>query len=1060
MSSITLYKASAGSGKTYQITAELLKIIIPRPEAFKHILAVTFTNKATAEMKERLITELHSLFNHSESGHLSSLQRATGLSAVEISTNAGKALKQILNNYSALQITTLDSFFQSIIRQLVYELGISAHNRIEVKSEGIINQAIENLLLSANDNAELMNYLAELTLSEVRDGRSWDLRKSLKLLGYESVKEHFRLQYDPHPHLFDRGHIRTYQDSLSSIIRGFEEKVSRFGHRGIEIIENQGLSIDDFYQKKKGPAGYFEKLAGLTSFEPGTFVMNALEQADNWCGKKHPRRMLIANLAETKLMPLLNEALDFILPNLQNYYTAKEVMINLFRTGLVRDIRQEMLNELAEQNIFLLSEGGYLLKSLMTGTDSPFLYEKSGNWFNHIFIDEFQDTSLIQYQNLRPLMLEAVSRGNTCVLVGDAKQSIYRWRNSDWNIFVRQVAEDFANWNPSEVILPYNWRSAESIVWFNNALYATAPRQMGFNSPGNANPNEPDRLENLRGIYAGASQKVSPQNLTNPGRVDLWFVNKGAVQETDEYIQEYLYRTLSEYQAYGISAGRTAILVRRRDQSSRVAQALQNLQQQYPQQFNFQFKASDSFPMMKSSVIRLLISALNIICTPTELLHHESFRLELAERENWMDEDIANTLQELENNHSALCRKPLYELCDHLIRWLRLEDETDQVYLLSFLQQVYNFSQNRVATLSGFLRWWQEEQDNLTLESAGESDAIRILTIHQSKGLEFDAVIIPFCSWRFEPGSRNAPLLWCQSAVAPFNNVSANAVKYGKKLTDTYFQDDYLTEKANLYTDAINLLYVATTRAREALSVLAEKPAIKADGTLSVSNVGHLIYTSIDQGLDRMQMTEETEVFIRYATGNILKKMPEKSGEPLSDSMKSNFLPGRKTPLQLRVKYQLAEKESSSWHLTRFGNTMHQLVSQIAFPQSTPETIINKAVASGTVPADEREKFYRALIQLTSNPQLSKWFNAPGAVLSELDILFPGKGNLRPDRIFFEGSKAEIIDFKFGHSRPASHREQLAVYCQTLTLMGYTAEGYLYYFTGNELLKIDVPGSP
>lgn len=1059
MSCLTLYKASAGSGKTYQITAELLKIIIPRPESFKHILAVTFTNKATAEMKERLINELHNIYKGAHSDHLTRLQQSTGLSISEISANAGKALKQILNNYSALQITTLDSFFQSIIRQLVYELGISHHSRIEVKSEGIINQAIENLLLSANDNAELMRYLVELTLSEVREGRSWDLRKSLKLLGYESIKEHFRLRYDPQPHLFDREHVRAYQDSLVSIIREFEVKVRQFGQKGIATIQNNGLCVDDFYQKKRGPAGYLQKLCELKSIEPGTYVLNALDHSDNWCNKKHPRRSLIVELSETELMPLLHEAIAYITPNLRKYNTATEVMKSLFRTGLVRDIRNEMLKELNEQNIFLLSEGGYLLKALMTDNDSPFLYEKAGNWFNHIFVDEFQDTSLIQYQNLRPLMLETVSRGNSCILVGDAKQSIYRWRNSDWNIFVRQVAADFANWNPAEVILPYNWRSAENIVWFNNTLYSLAPGLVGSKAARDEVPDGDDKFGNLRAIYTDATQNVSPANLLNPGSIGLWFLKKSSEQDFSLCLEDFLFQTLTEYQARGISAGRTAILVRRRTEAGMTAQALQKLQQLYPQQFNFHFRASDSFPMMGSSTIRLLISSLQFINSPTELLYRESLRVELLDREQWTDEDIFFLLKELENARTDLCRKPLYELCDHIIRNLRLEDETDQVYLLSFLQHIYDFAQNRVATLSGFLAWWEEEQYNLNLEAAGESDAIRILTIHQSKGLEFDAVLIPFCTWRFEPGGKNAPLLWCQSQVSPFDEVSVNAVKYSKRLSDTFFQDDYFTEKANQYTDALNLLYVATTRARQALSVLAEQPAIKNDGSLSLTNTGHLIYACLENGLNRMILAEENDVFVRYIVGSILPN-PESSQGIVHDTIKANFLPGRNTPLQLRVNYRLTEKESSSWQLARFGNTMHYLVSQIALPLSTPKSILNKAIANGTIPASESQIYLDALKQLMENPQLSQWFTASGNILSEQDILIPGKGNLRPDRLYFENSKAAIIDFKFGNSRPDAHREQIKEYCQILEQMGYTAEGYLYYFTNDELLKINVAGNP
>lgn len=546
MSGITIIKASAGSGKTYRITSEFLKLIIPRPEAYRHILAVTFTNKATAEMKARLLTELHALSKGEPSGHLETIRATTSFSDEKISRQATIALRGILHRYSDLQITTLDSFFQSIIRQLVYELGITGYNRIEVQNDEIIHPAIENLLTASSSDAELLNYLSGLTLAEIRDGKGWDLRKSLYNLANESTKEQFRAHYDAHPQLFDREHILGFGELIRTLIEEFETHLSGLGREGQKVIHSAGLTTDDFVQKNRGPAGFFSHLANRKSFRPNAYTLRAVNQPNQWYSKQHPRKQLIETLADTSLIPLLNKILAFSDAHGKDYNTAKVIQKGLAVTGLINDIRQFITQEYRSQNVFLLSEGGYLLKSLIRETDSPFIYEKTGNWYKNLFIDEFQDTSGIQYENLKPLMLEAVSQGNSCILVGDAKQSIYRWRNSDWSIFVHQAKKDFDKWQPVEHVLPVNWRSADAIVRFNNALYTYAPGVL-HSTLEEKTPETLETNNDITTIYTDSAQEVSPPNKSVEGLVSLWFEDKEDGHQADNLLDVFLYEYLSAF---------------------------------------------------------------------------------------------------------------------------------------------------------------------------------------------------------------------------------------------------------------------------------------------------------------------------------------------------------------------------------------------------------------------------------------------------------------------------------------------------------------------------------
>lgn len=473
-------------------------------------------------------------------------------------------------------------------------------------------------------------------------------------------------------------------------------------------------------------------------------------------------------------------------------------------------------------------------------------------------------------------------------------------------------------------------------------------------------------------------------------------------------------------------------------------------------ELHLRFVTTDSFPLTGNSSIRLIINALHLIISPGEMLYEHGYRMEMATREKLSLQQIEEKLGELYSAAHSLIYKPFYEIVDKVIRLLDIESETDQIYILSFLQHVHDFVQTRTATLRLFLMWWDDEQERLYLQSAETPDAIRIMTIHQSKGLEYPAILIPFCNWPFEPPPQRAPLLWCNTTRPPFDAMAASAIKYAQAINETWFAEDYIREKANQYIDNLNLLYVATTRARLAIGIRASMPKTNKNGETSIRTVGDLLYQVAENSIPWLEEKTAYPGIVQKEYGSLPRQTETKPIAGKRPEEYSNFLPGRREPLSLRIKYTLTDKDISTWHDTRFGNTMHALLEVVDMETNPPEAAVDMAIASGNIPEGERSEFIRGLLQVVNHSFFEGWFIRAANVLPEKRILLPLAGYQRPDRVRTEGDHITIVDFKFGSPQPAKHRGQLSAYKEALLAMGYQeAEAFLYYFITNELVRIE-----
>ena len=418
---LEIYKASAGSGKTFRIVREYLKMVFQRPGAYKNILAVTFTNKATAEMKDRILTDLSKLSSGKPSPHLDYLKNEFHKSEQEIRLTARKILKLILHDYSRFSVSTIDSLFQRLIRSFSREMHLNPTYRTEIDTKQILEEAVDRLFMEIDNNEALRKWMLEYTEENLNEGRSWNLSGDLISRGAELFKEEFKLFSEPLlEKLADKNYLSRYSQALRGIVEQYENKLKRFGKQGLELISTHSLSIDQFKYGKTSFANHFKKLAEGNFDPPGSRTLDACDNPDAWSKSTDSAHLRgsISSVYDAGLNELLVNSIDVINIEGEIANSAKAILSNLFSFGLLTDIALKVQEVSREKNIVLLNDSTQLLRKVISGNDSPFVYEKMGSVYRNFMLDEFQDTSSMQWQNLKPLIENSLAEGNKSILGG------------------------------------------------------------------------------------------------------------------------------------------------------------------------------------------------------------------------------------------------------------------------------------------------------------------------------------------------------------------------------------------------------------------------------------------------------------------------------------------------------------------------------------------------------------------------------------------------------------------------------------------------------------------
>lgn len=1089
---LTIYKASAGSGKTFQLVAEYLKILLRNPLSYRNILAVTFTNKATQEMKSRILEQLHQLAENGDSAYLGLLKNGTALSESAIRERAKLVLKNILHDYNRFAVSTIDSFTQRVIKAFNRELGISPNFILELDNEKILDEAVDRLMAKVDDDKQLRRWLVKFSEEKIRENKSQRIEDDIKNLGKELFREKFQVFFpeneDENP--YTRENLENFRSELEKIAAWFENTIKKKAGECIVSIQNAGFSVDDFSYKMAGVAGYLKKLADGELKDPGARVFAAADSMEKWFSKSHKHKTALEKLVENSLQPLLQEILAFSSQNENQYHSAIEVRKQLRMLGILTDLKEEVKQLLQEKGILQLSDSNLLLHKIIGESDSPFIYEKVGARFNYYMLDEFQDTSSLQWSNFKPLVANALAEGHPALLVGDVKQSIYRWRNSDLNILASQINSDFPNYPATEIPLEKNWRSRLNIIDFNNA--AIGALKQAFESFLFEEIDDEKYRDKFSKIYEHFLQRPGNPDGRKEGWVEANFLPE---ENFEEQSLERLVNQVKQLQDNGIKASETAILIRKNKEGAKIIEAfLEAAKKEENAGYNLSVLSNESLFLFTSRGVNLVMLVVQLLVDAEAKIQKVALlHLWLS----WLKPALKNlghtfsgepqlTLDFLENNQNSesgwaidenfetvfetelgekmqqLRQKVLLSSLDETVTEIcalfglfKLEPELP--FLQTLIDQAADLKISLSNDLSNFLFWWNEKGFDISVSVNEEVDSVRLLTVHKAKGLEYEAVLLPFFNWEVSRTGLQVPPLWCRPGIEPFDRFPLLPVKVGKTLSKTIFRDDYFEEKVNSFIDTLNLVYVAFTRAKSALFIHCKKKPEKQNPKKE-DQPGKSVNSLLEYALTQLGEDEkfagswnvEKETF-RYGKLPVLE-LGKKTDKP--NKIKNYRFFDFSERIRLRLNSEdFLSAESSAHSVKNTGKLVHEILAEVD-TENDIELACNKAFKEGRINETEREQILNKLKTSLKNPQIKRWFDGSFSVLNERNLLTPGK-LLRPDRMMVSGKQAIVVDYKWGEKMPEKYHKQVSRYAESLKNCGFEkVEGFLWYINQNEVEQV------
>ena len=1071
---LLVYKASAGSGKTFTLAVEYIKHLILNPRAYQQILAVTFTNKATAEMKERILQQLYGIWvsDPASEPYLNrireDLQRKS-LSEDDIRLAAGTALQYMLHDYSRFRVETIDSFFQSVMRNLARELELSPNLNIELNNTEVLSDAVDSLIEKLTPSSPVLAWLLDYINERIADDKRWNVSNEIKRFGWNIFDEGYIEQGEGlRQQLKDPNTIKLYRNELREMETEALEQMKGFYDQFIGELEAHALTPEDLKGGARGIGSYFRKLRDGRLSDKDTVnatLKNSLDDAKNWATKTSAQKNDIIRLAETSLLPLLQDAETFRPRNNKIVNSCRLSLQHLNKLQLLAHIDEEVRELNREHNRFLLSDTNALLHNLVRDGDSSFVFEKIGANIRNVMIDEFQDTSRMQWDNFKILLLEGLSQGADSLIVGDVKQSIYRWRNGDWGILNALGTKDSSFPFPVRVeTLKTNRRSETNVIRFNNNLFTAAVEYLNMLHLKELQ----EDCHPLQRAYADVAQE-SPRTEAK-GYIKATFLEPDEEHNYTELTIISLGEEVQRLLEAGVKLNDITILVRKNKNIPPIADY-------FDKTMHLPVVSDEAFRLDASQAICMLIDALRYLSNPEDKVACASLMMnyELGIKKQGGDWDSLLTAKPEEalpvafvTGMETLRLMPLYELLEELFSLFEMKRiEEQDAYLFSFFDAVTEYLQNNSSDLDAFIRYWNETLCNKTIPS-GEMDGIRILSIHKSKGLEFHTVLIPFCDWKLENETNNQ-LIWCSPTEAPFSTLDIVPVNYSSTMAESVYRQNYLDERLQLWVDNLNLLYVAFTRAGKNLIFWCKKGQKGTMSELLANALPQVAAREGDENWDEEEPFENGELCPSKYTGTDehLPDAPKVSANRLAQ--KPDKLPVHMESMRHDIEFRQSnrsadfiqgvdEEESDNRFINR-GRLLHTLFSAIETEEDI-DNAIDQLVFEGIIGKPETEKSIRELTHHAfSLPQVQDWYSGSWHLFNECDIIWQERGELRtrrPDRVMMRGNEIVVIDFKFGKQNK-KYNKQVQGYMQLLTRMGYlkeNIEGYLWYVEEDLIEKV------
>jgi ATP-dependent helicase/nuclease subunit A len=1051
MSNLFIYQSSAGSGKTYKLSKEYLKLAFKFPGAFKSILAITFTNKATEEMKSRVLKFLIDLSNEKDE-ELKSQLIAEGVKG-DIREQAKATLQAILHNYSDFSISTIDSFFNRVLRSFSKELKLQIGYDIELDQNEVLKKITEMLFKDLSKDEELRKYIEDFILMKISEDKGWDIERDIMKLGEEIFKERY---WEKKFQIAESGNYKEISDSrekikillndINSIINNFEVYLNNIGNDAESVMKQYGLEVDDFTNKEKGVGGFLiYKIRSKKDYELKTLVLKAYDSTDNWYTKTSKKKELILKVLDDGLYDLLKNAVEYIRNESIKYYSARELKNSLYTLGIFEDLISK-LNEYRKANKQILqSDVNNILQSLISTDNSPFIYEKIGSNFKNILIDEFQDTSTFQWKNLLPLIVNVLSEKNTALVVGDVKQSIYRWRSGNMKLLLTQIYNDLEGFQ--ELIkteyLKTNRRSKKEIVEFNNAFFLKAIEKITEDI-------EDETYKNFL-FKAYHRDSVVQNSEKKGGYVSLNFFNSDDNFTAQEKAERKLLEIIIEVLSDEYSLSDILVLVRKNSEVRQVSGLLTKA--------GYNIVSAESLLVNNSPKVRIIVDLIKYICDNKNnlakvdaLYNYKEFILKKKSDypeifENYKEEFLNELPKGFFKENESPKIKPvlndltIYEISENLIRIFGFDSLPDP-YLIKFQNVVLDYSTENDSDLISFLNWWEEKKNGYSIDSPANTNAINIMTIHKAKGLQGKIVIVPYANWKINiDGTKD--LIWVSTDKEPFNKSAAYPIRAVKNLSNTFFKDDFDYEFAQTRLDNLNLLYVTFTRAEERLYVLV--PEIK-----NTENIGKLIKSVIGE---QDNFSEN-----KYETGIKEKAKKDKKKEDITTEKMKHFVSTewyKKTIIKPKHKKIREFIDKDFAFKINWGVIIHEVLSYIKNIDDS-EKAVNKVYSEGIITEVQKDKVKFQLDKILKDPIIQNWFSKEWEVKSENEILLSDGSILRPDRVLIKDKKAVVIDYKTGIEKE-EHKKQVSQYAETLEQMGYSEVlKYLLYINYEDAENIKI----
>lgn len=930
---INIFKASAGSGKTYTLSKTYLDLLLKADSktAYRNILAVTFTNKATEEMKERILRDL------AEEGKTNPRVR--------------EILINLLHDYGSFSVSTIDKFFQQALRAFSRELGSSGNYQIELDKASLTKEAMDRVLddLTEKDK-DLLGWFTKQLETALDNGESFHLENSLYEMAEEFGDVNEKFTYD--------------KKKLTELKAKCKEIVDTF-HK--DVYEN-ALCIDTATWGKTATKGLAQYAGAQTKYKDSVKAANATT---------------LAKLAETAGCEAMYALMNPEGRRWKEYRTARMVEKVIFTLGLAEEFYSKLAIIEEEKGVISLDESTNLLRDIIDGSDAPFIYEKLGVRFNHFLLDEFQDTSVVQWENFKPLLANSVSEGYSNIIVGDVKQSIYRWRNSDWNLLDKKIQETFTG-KVDVTTLKENWRSTQSIVNFNNGFFPFAANNLGLSQ-----------------IYADVQQEVRVED-SQEGCVTVDFC-EDELETIDGYIEQAV--------AAGAKMSDIAILLRTNSEGKKVAEHLLSK--------GYSVISDDSLDLKSSLIIRKIVSYLHSLCNNSDSLNtylSESLEIDSEREYHSLIDLVDGVIKDLSETHPD-------------------EIKGQTLFIQSFMDDILEWTSIHGNDLRQYLKHWEESK--IAISSPNDPNAIRITTVHKSKGLAFPIVIFPFAE---KVGLFKEDTLWCHldsDAKMGESFDSIFPVVLGKSSGDSFFSESLKKEMEMQRIDNLNIFYVCLTRARKEMHIIAKNPPKSLiDGKSSPNDLSQLLYLYCEQKgytfgspyrwneASKKEDSEIEEFDAEYETYGMNPEACSKRFVASSDAWDYFSEEGIGQSKRLR------------------GIEQHALLSKIRTSDDAREVL-------RSIEPQTRELLLKRI------SAHSEWFSPELKTLNEVAIIDSFGNTNRPDRVLVdEEGRVTVIDFKFGEE-DEKYSGQVRRYMRLFREMGYgEVSGYIWYVPSDKIIQV------